>query len=162
MKTETCKGVKKSGEPCQSTALGADGYCGPHSPSISETVKAEWVKSGGETSAHKAKMALALAATEALTVSPLTIAALTPDLSSALAIREYLAELVAQVRAGKIPTSVGKTVRDLLETALRLQELELEWSLLAKVESPEMLALLLEAKASKGKLAHELADTHGA
>lgn len=135
-----CLCLTKQGTPCGGTPTSEGRYCPQHNPKFSKEQRRAWAQRGALALHHKRLMKQRAAVAPEL---PLTVA-LPPvpspealDWSDATKCREYIQDLGAKVAAGEIATSIAKTLKELVDSAMRIVEVELDMALAAELIDEE-------------------------
>lgn len=145
-----CLGLTKQGTPCGGTPTSEGRYCPQHNPKFSKEQRKAWAQRGALALHHKrlvkqrAAVEPQLPPTVALPPVPSPEAL---DWSDATKCREYIQDLGAKVAAGEIATSIAKTLKELVDSAMRIVEVELDMALAAELIDEEQ-----QPKDSKGRL----------
>src|SRR5437879_3084595 len=127
----TCRGTKRSGEPCQASPT-SDGFCPHHSSRYTAQDRTEWALRGAATTNHKviakrldeARVLVAQADQEAPPVPAIPELQL-PDLTDAPAVEQFVTKTIAEVRAGHLAPSLSNAITNLLNVRLKLVELSI-------------------------------------
>ena len=117
--------AKRTGTSCQSIGLMPDGRCYQHSQTVSKEEKSLAGRRGALATNHRhleheetALEAKVLQALPALALDAL------PDLSTPAKVERFLAETIARSLNGSLPASIARVTNELLQTRLKLVELE--------------------------------------
>lgn len=129
-----CLGQTKAGKPCGGTVTGESGmkYCPWHDPAHTDDERRLWAARGAIGN-HQQR---------ALAQIPPELLPELPALATASGIRSYIQRVAQKAEAGQLHASAVSAIKGLIDSAIRLGELQLERDMLdaelAAAENPRV------------------------
>jgi len=135
-----CRSAAKSGAPCRAGAT-ASGYCFRHDPAISAETKRAASARGQKSLQQRLEREKAALAQQRAQVAAAAPGALlppalgdVPDWSTPTKGRLFLQELAVKVAAGRIAPSTAKALKDLVDSSMKIVDLELDAELMRRLQ----------------------------